>query len=63
MRGATHKLTCPVLLLAGTKDEITPLVTSRAVVAQRPNRSLLIYEGDHLQATTVWKEREFAEKI
>lgn len=32
MRGATHKLTCPVLLLAGTKDEITPLATSRAVV-------------------------------
>ena len=58
---ATHKLTCPMLLLAGTKDEITPLSTSQAVVAQRPNRSLLTYEGDHLQGTTVWKEREFAD--
>jgi len=58
---ATHKLTCPMLLLAGTKDEITPLATSQAVVAQRPNRSLLTYVGDHLQATTVWKEREFAD--
>ncbi|WP_157816020.1 alpha/beta hydrolase family protein [Spirosoma pollinicola] len=58
---ATRKLKCPLLLLAGTKDEITPLSTSQAVVAQRPNRSLLTYEGDHLQGTTVWKEREFAD--
>lgn len=57
----TRNLKCSLLLLAGTKDEITPLATSQAVVAQRPNRSLLTYEGDHLQGTTVWKEREFAD--
>lgn len=58
---ATRKMKCPLLLLAGTKDEITPLSTSQAVVAQRPNRILLTYKGDHLQGTTVWKEREFAD--
>lgn len=58
---ATRKLKCYLLLLAGTKDEITPLATSQAVVAQRPNRRLLTYKGDHLQGTAVWKEREFAD--
>lgn len=51
---ATRKLTCPMLLLAGTKDEITPLATSQVVVAQQPNRALLTYEGNHLQGTEVW---------
>jgi alpha-beta hydrolase superfamily lysophospholipase len=58
---ATLNMKCPMLLLAGTKDEITPLADSQKVVAQRSNRSLLIYEGDHLQGTQKWQENRFAD--
>lgn len=52
---------CPMLLIAGTEDLITTSASSKAVVAQRSNRQLLTFKGDHLQATQVWKIKEFAD--
>ena len=50
-----------MLLMNGTEDDITPSVDVRAVTAMRPNRKFLLYEGYHLEATAVWKEKEFAD--
>lgn len=58
---AIADIKCPMLLLAGTKDEITPLVEIKKVLAQRPNRRLLTYEDEHLQGTSFWEEKEFAD--
>lgn len=58
---ATQRITCPMLLLTGTKDDVTPPSDVRAVAAMRPNRKLLIYDGNHLEGTEVWKEKEFAD--
>ena len=58
---ATHQITCPMLLMTGTKDDITPSSDVRAIAAMRPNRTLLLYDGNHLEATTVWQEKEFAD--
>lgn len=58
---AVRKIRCPMLLIGGTKDEITSLSSSQQVIAQDSHRSLLTYEGDHLQATQVWKEQVFAD--
>lgn len=60
-REATQKTTCPMLLLAGTKDEITSLSSIQYVASLRANRTVLTYEGDHLEGTRVWKEKEFAD--
>lgn len=58
---AVSKVRCPMLLIGGTKDEITPLSSGQRVIAQGSHRSLLTYEGDHLQGTQVWKEQVFAD--
>lgn len=58
---ATRRITCPMLLMTGTEDDITPPVDVRAVTAMRPNRKFLLYEGYHLEATAVWKDKEFAD--
>lgn len=58
---AVSQIRCPMLLIAGTEDPITSLASARSVVAQRHNRSLLTYKGDHLEATKVWQEKEFAD--
>ena len=58
---AVKGVTCPMLLLAGTKDEITTIASIQKVAAQRPNRVLISYEGDHLQGTQLWKEQAFAD--
>ncbi len=58
---AIADIKCPMLLLAGTKDEITPLAEIKKVLAQRPNRRLLTYEDGHLQGTSLWQEKEFAD--
>ena len=56
-----NRVSSPMLLIAGTKDPITPVSDAQIVAAQRSNRILLTYEGDHLQATDAWKEKEFAD--
>jgi len=58
---ATRQITCPMLLMTGTQDDITPPADVRAVADMRPNRKFLLYEGYHLEATLVWKEKEFAD--
>ena len=58
---ATRKITCPMLLMTGTKDDITPPSDVRTVAAMRPNRKFLLYNGHHLEATTVWRDKEFAD--
>lgn len=58
---ATRRIDCPMLLMTGTEDDITPPADVRAVAAMRPNRKFLLYEGYHLEATTVWEEKEFAD--
>lgn len=58
---AVSQVKCPMLLIAGTEDPITPLSAARSVVAQRSNRRLLTYKGDHLEAAKVWQEKEFAD--
>ena len=58
---STRRITCPMLLMTGTKDDITPPSDVKAVAAMRPNRKFLLYEGHHLEATSVWEEKEFAD--
>lgn len=58
---ATQRITCPMLLMTGTKDDTTPPDDVRAIVAMRQNRKLLLYSGGHVKATSVWKEKEFAD--
>ncbi|MPR31801.1 alpha/beta hydrolase [Salmonirosea aquatica] len=58
---ATRRIPCPMLLMTGTQDDITPPADVRAVADMRPNRTFLLYEGHHLQATIVWEENEFAD--
>ncbi|WP_026309123.1 alpha/beta hydrolase [Spirosoma spitsbergense] len=57
----TRKITCPMLLMTGTKDDITPPSNVHAIADMRSNRKLLLYDGQHLEAITVWKEKEFAD--
>lgn len=58
---ATRRIYCPMLLITGTKDDATPPSDVRAVAAMRPNRRLLLYDGGHLEGTSVWKEKAFAD--
>ena len=58
---ATRRINCPMLLMTGTKDDITPPSDVRAVAAMRPNRKLLLYDGYHLEGTEKWKENQFAD--
>jgi len=50
-----------MLLMTGTKDDVTPPSDVRAVAAMRPNRKLLLYDGYHLEGTEKWKENQFAD--
>ena len=58
---AITNVRCPVLLLAGTLDKITPSAEIKKVLAQRQNCRLLTYEDEHLQGTSFWEEKEFAD--
>lgn len=58
---ATQRISCPMLLLTGTKDDVTPPSDVRAVAALRPNRKVILYNGHHLEGTEAWKEKEFAD--
>ena len=58
---ATRRISCPMLLMTGTKDDITPPADVQAVAAMRPNRKMLVYDGYHLEGTEKWKEKEFAD--
>lgn len=59
--GATRRITCPMLLMTGTRDDVTPPSDVQAVAAMRPNRKVLLYDGYHLEGTDKWKEKEFAD--
>lgn len=58
---ATRRINCPMLLMTGTKDDITPPADVQTVAAMRPNRRVLLYDGYHLEGTDKWKEKEFAD--
>lgn len=58
---ATRRVKCPMLLMTGTRDDITPPADVKAVAAVRPNRKLLLYGGHHLEGTGAWKEKGFAD--
>lgn len=58
---ATRRVKCPMLLMTGTKDDVTPPSDVQAVAAMRPNRKVLLYDGYHLEGTNKWKEKEFAD--
>lgn len=49
---ATHRVKCPMLIMTGTKDDITPPADVWAVAAMRPNRKVLLYDGYHLEGTS-----------
>lgn len=55
------KITCPFLVFAGTKDQITTLSDARIVCGMTNNRSLIAYEGGHLEAFEVLSKKELGD--
>ncbi|MBK6901489.1 MAG: alpha/beta fold hydrolase [Saprospirales bacterium] len=54
----------PILLFASVSDPITTLEDSQEIAAQRPNRKLLTFEGEHLRgAYTMGIERYVVEIV
>lgn len=60
-RASNPQIRCPTLVIAGTRDEATPVSASEAIVAQIPGAQLRTIEAAHLSA--VERPAELAELI
>jgi len=59
MYPACPEVTCPTLILHGTRDDLIPVETSREYAAQRPLVHLVEVEDDHeLRRSLFQLERE-----
>lgn len=47
------KVKCPLLVFAGSQDQVTTLADSRQLVAQKPRRELVEFEGGHMAGFAV----------
>ncbi|MEM1320005.1 MAG: alpha/beta fold hydrolase [Bacteroidota bacterium] len=56
-------MSIPMLLVAGTGDEVTPLSASMAVAEGRPERRVLPHNGEHLRAAVSLGLPEYMEEI
>jgi 3-oxoadipate enol-lactonase len=59
--GGNRRIACPVLVVAGTRDEATPLAMSEAIVQSLPLAQLKTLDAAHLSA--VEQPAEFARLV
>jgi 3-oxoadipate enol-lactonase len=57
-RSSNQRITCPTLVIAGTRDEATPLALSEAIASSIPGAQLVTLPAAHLSAFE--KPQEFA---
>lgn len=55
------KVSCPFLVFAGAKDQITTLSDAKIVCGMTNNRSLIEYEGGHIEAFEVLSKKELGD--
>ena len=60
-RSSNQRITCPTLVIAGTRDEATPLALSEAIVSSIPGAQLASLPAAHLSA--VEQPQAFAELL
>jgi 3-oxoadipate enol-lactonase len=60
-RNSNQRIICPTLVIAGTRDEATPLALSEVIVSSIPGAQLATLPAAHLSA--VEQPQDFAELL